>query len=381
MFVALIGLMTLLGQAQGQEIKLSAEQIRAAGIQTAKPEPISDSAGEIKLSGYFSHSRLGAVAVSSLEAATVMEVLKDNLSQVKAGEPLLKLTSEAWFRYQQEHVQNHNSLTLAQQNVTRDKALFEEGLIAQRRLLDAQGQLTMAQASEQSSRQRLKLMGASQAQIRQLESTGNLSPTLTINAPFAGSLSGLDVTAGKHVEAGRTLFQVIKPGALELVLTASPAVAGQITAGMPVGLKDCAGQTSLIGRVLGVGGQLAEGSQTVPIRVGLNSKPQSLACFKVNQFAEAFVHIPVAGKGQSLQFKVPTLAVVAVGKKTYVFAKSGAGFEAIEVQSNPLSTDSAAVKELALPTGTAVQKLSSHSELAISGTVLLKGAMQGLGTE
>lgn len=385
----LVGLFVLVLSAEhghGQEIKLSPDQLKAAGIKTAKPEPLLDTAQELKLSGYFSHSRLGAVAVSSLEAATVTEVLKDNLSPVKAGEPLLKLSSEAWFRTQQEHVQNRTSWTLAQQGVTRDKGLFDEGLIAQRRLLDAQAQLTMAQAAYQNSRQRLKLMGAGEGQIKQLETSGNLSPTLTLHAPLAGSLSGLDVTAGKHVEAGRTLFQVIKPGALELVLTASPVFAKEVRPGQSVNVKDCLGHTSSIGKVLGVGGQLAEGSQTVPIRVSLTAKPQALNCFRVNQFTEAFVQTPVMSKGQSAQFKVPAQAVVVLGKKTYVFVKLGTeqqttGFEAVEVESNTLTAHTTAIRETSRVDSKASAKLSSSSELAISGTVLLKGAMQGLGAE
>lgn len=375
------GLVLSVEHGYGQSLKLTAEQIRGAGIQTTKPESVPDSVEELKLSGYFSHARLGALAVSSLEAATVMEVLKDNLSHVKAGEPLLRLSSEAWFRYQQEHVQNRTALSLARQAATRDQSLFDEGLIPQRRLLDTQAQLTMTQASYQSSRQRLKLMGAGEGQIKQLESSGNLQPSLVLLAPIAGNLSGLDLTAGKHVEAGSTLFQIVKPGALELVLSASPTLAAQIKAGLLVNLKDCTGHISPIGKILGVGGQLSEGSQTVPIRVGLISKPQSLECFKVNQFTEASVQMASAQKQMGNQYKVPSQAIITVGKKIYVFAKSPNGFEAIEVQSKALSANSVAIWEAVQAESKGQVRLSSSSELAVSGTVLLKGAMQGLGAE
>lgn len=386
----LFGLVLSVESGHGQDIKMSPDQIKAAGIQTRKVEDMGSAGEELKLGGYFSQSRLGAVAVSSLEAATVTEVMKENLSQVKGGEPLLKLMSEAWFRYQQEHVQNLTAFSLAAQNAKRDRALFEDGLIAQRRLLDSQGQLTMAQASYQSSRQRLKLMGAGESQIKQLESTGNLSPTLTLLAPTAGHVSGLDLMAGKHVEAGKLLFQIVKPGALELVLTASPSQSQAIQAGMSVKLKDCNGQISAVGRVLGVGGQLTEGSQTIPIRVSLGGQgsstaKQTLGCYKVNQFTEAFVQTPFTGKPDGSlsgsKFKVPAASVVVAGKQAYVFAKKGSGFEAIPVEVQILNSVSSAVKPVAKTGGTQMHTLSSNSELAVSGTVLLKGAMQGLGAE
>jgi cobalt-zinc-cadmium efflux system membrane fusion protein len=390
LIAGLFGLVLSAENSHGQDIKMSADQIKAAGIQTSKPEAMGVAGEELKLNGYFSHSRLGTVAVSSLEAATVSEVLKENLSSVKAGEPLLRLMSEAWFRYQQEHVQNRTALSLAAQNAKRDKALFEDGLIPQRRMIDSQGQLTMAQASFQSTRQRLKLMGAGESQIRQLEATGNLSPTLTLLAPTAGNVSGLDLMAGKHVEAGKLLFQIVKPGALELVLTASPSQSQSIQAGLLVKLKDCNGQISALGRVLGVGGQLTEGSQTIPIRVSLSGQTssaakQSLACFKVNQFTEAFVQTSSSEKQGTAelnsQFKVPSASVVRVGKQAYVFAKKASGFEAIAVEAQILNTVSSAVKPVPRTGSTQQQTLSSSSELAVSGTVLLKGAMQGLGAE
>ena len=82
-------------EISAQALKLSEQQIRAARIATEKPQPAEAAGKQLVLNGYFASSRLGAIGVSSLERATVSEVFKDNLSDVKAGEPVLRVMSES----------------------------------------------------------------------------------------------------------------------------------------------------------------------------------------------------------------------------------------------------------------------------------------------
>ena len=377
----LIGLVLPLGHAQSQQLNLTAAQIKAANIMTVKPESLENLGQEISLSGSFSTSLAGGVAVSSLDAATVTEIFKENLSQVKAGESLLKLASEAWLRYQQEHVQNSTALNLARQNATRDKALFEDGLIAKRRLVEAQGQLVVAYASYQNSVQRLKLMGAAAGDIRKLESSGQLSGALIIRAPVAGTLGDFDLMLGQQVAPGSTLFKVIKPGALELFLSASPDQARLIKTGQTVTSKDCNGQLVSIGEVAGVATELAVGNQSIPVRVELDKKKSSLACFKANQFTNANVQTRIDVDVSGFQFKVPDTALAYVGSQAYVFIRSESGFHAVAVDSKRLSPTRSAIKVSQSAGASDPAILKGTSEFASSGTALLKGVLQGLGAE
>lgn len=346
-----------------------------------KPELLNRAGKEMTLNGSFTTSRAGGVAVNSLDTATVTEILKDNLTDVKAGEPLLRLASEAWLRYQQEHVQNSTALNLAQQGMSRDKALFEDGLIPRRRLLETQGQLTMANAAYQNSRQRLKLMGASGGEITQLEKSGHISASLTVRAPVAGSLSGMAWMLGQQVAPGSTLLQVTKPGGLELLLSASAEQSNAIKPGQVVRFKSCSGQAMPLGTVLGIGSELTVGNQSIPVRVKLNNNPQALDCYKVNQFVSASVETGPGADLTGFDFKVPDTAVVYIGSQAYVFSKSASGFQAIAVNSRRLSSNSFAIKAAGVTANKDVGLLKADSDLASSGTVLLKGVLQGLGAE
>ena len=380
-FALFLGLVLSVEHAQSQQLNLTPAQIKGAGIVTVKPEPLNRAGKEMTLNGSFSTSRAGGVAVNNMDAATVAEILKDNLSEVKVGEPLLRLASEGWLRYQQAHVQNSTALNLAQQSLNRDKALFEDGLIPKRRLLEAQAQLTMANTAYQSSRQMLKLMGAGGGEISQLEKTGRITANLVVRAPVAGSLSGMSWMLGQQVAPGSTLLQITKPGGLELLLNASAEQSALIKTGQVVRLKACDGQSLPLGTVLGIGSELTVGNQSIPVRVKLNSNPRALSCYKVNQFVSASVETGAGSDLSGFDFKVPDTAVVYIGSQAYVFAKSADGFQAIAVNSKRLSSNAFAIKATADAANKNVDMLKANSDLASSGTVLLKGVLQGLGAE
>lgn len=380
-FALFLGLVLSVEQAQSQQLNLTAAQIKGAGIVTVKPELLNRAGKEVTLNGSFSTSRAGGVAVNSMDAATVAEIFKDNLSDVKVGEPLLRLTSEAWLRYQQEHVQNSTALNLVQQGMNRDKALFEDGLIPKRRLLEAQGQLTMANAAYQNSRQMLKLMGAGGGEISQLEKSGRITANLTVRAPVAGSLSGMTWMLGQQVAPGSTLLQITKPGGLELLLNASAEQSSLIKPGQVVRFKACNGQAVPLGTVLGIGNELTVGNQSIPVRVKLNSNPQALSCYKVNQFVSVSVETGAGTDLSGFDFKVPDTTVAYIGSQAYVFAKSADGFQAIAVSSKRLSSNSFAIKANAGAANKNIGVLKANSDLASSGSVLLKGVLQGLGAE
>lgn len=373
LFAGLLGLALSVEHANSQQLNLTAAQIKGAGIVTAKPESLDQVVKEITLNGTFVNSRTGSIAVTSLDSATITEILTDNLTTVKAGEPLLRLASEPWLRYQQEHVQNSTALNLAQQALGRDKMLFEDGLISRRRFQDTQGQLIMANAVHQNSRQRLKLMGASNIEIAQLEKSGHITATLLVRAPAAGSVSGMTWMPGQQVTSGSQLLQITKPSGLELLLNASVEQSSYIKPGQTVRLKACNDQVLPLGNVLGVGNELTVSNQVIPVRVKLKSNPQALACYKLNQFVNASVETAQEKDKGSSDFKVPDTAVAHIGSQAYIFAKSASGFKAIPVNAKRLSSNSFAIN--------ADSKLNSDDSVAVSGTVLLKGVLQGLGSE
>lgn len=370
--------------AGAQTVALNAQQLQSANIQTAQAKTAVAGASDLKLSGTVVSTREGSVAMAALEPATVVQVYVDNLSRVKQGEAVLRVRSESWIRYQQEHLQAYSAYSIAKRNAERDQSLFADGLIPQRRLMDTQSQLQIAQASYQSSRQRLGLMGAGAAWVSQLEKSGQLSADLILRAPSAGQVSGLELSAGQQASAGQTLLVLNRTDAYDLILNASPAQAKSIDVAQTVSLTDCQGKPYDQARVLAVGSQLNAGSQSVPVRVGLKparktakSAEPSWSCLRLNQFVEAVVAGRSVQEASAGQLNVPAQALVGLGAQTLVFVKSPQGFEAVEVKVLGRKGEQATVG----PVDARETPLKAGVDVAVSGTVLLKGALQGLGKE
>lgn len=377
-FALVVGLLLSVEHAHSQPVSMTEAQIKAAGIVTVKPEALGTFGGSIDLNGFLVPSRTGMVAVASLEPATVAEVLKNNLAEVKQGEALLRLNSEAWLRYQQEHLQNTVALNIARQAQARDQSLLNDGLIAQRRYTETQGQFSMASAAQQGSRQRLRLIGASESEVAQLERTGKLSASLVLRAPFSGSVSGMAWTPGQQVPAGATLFQLAKTGEFELQLNASTTQARLIKPGQVVRFKACNGKVLPLGLVSGVSSELTPGSQGIAVRVGLKKAASDLQCFKLNQVVTASVQVDASDAAPTSELKVPNSALVYVGNQAYVFARTASGFQAVKVAARRLDAVAYAIHQ---QEGANPGVLGLSTQIASSGTVLLKGALQGLGTE
>jgi Cu(I)/Ag(I) efflux system membrane fusion protein len=82
-----------------------------------------------------------------------------------------------------------------------------------------------------AARQRLKLMGMSDALIGAVERTGRTNGTVTIRSPIGGVIQTLDVRAGMALAAGQSLAQVSGIGTVWLNAAVPEAQAGLVRTG------------------------------------------------------------------------------------------------------------------------------------------------------
>jgi Cu(I)/Ag(I) efflux system membrane fusion protein len=200
-----------------------------------------------------------------------------------------------------------------------------------------------------AAKQKLLLLGMTNAQVEQIAGTGKAFYSLPVFSPYEGhvhdvahsqmsdvqpassptNFSGnapLAIKEGMYVEKGQTLFNVVDPHMLWAVIKIGGSSVAAIKPHQPVKLSipDEPGKT-IIGRVDFIEPMLQNGDKTVSVRVYVHNMNHEL---KVGSLVKAEIE---TGNEEGLW--IPRTAVVDLGKTRIVWLKTGAAYYAYQVQT------------------------------------------------
>lgn len=166
------------------------------------------------------------------------------------------------------------ALAQAQRTHQRLAALFAQGAVPRRRVLDAQTSVSQAQAQLRGARQRL-------GQLRGIQ-RGSRGGPMQLRSPIAGWVVGVHLAPGAFVTAGRELVHVIDLRRLwlkvqipETYLAAAQRATGAIFE-IPGFDKPFAATAESGARVIALGGVVDAKSRTVPLIIELKNPGQAL---------------------------------------------------------------------------------------------------------
>ena len=237
----------------GGIVELSAESVRAAGIQVtvlepeALPEFIS-APGEIQLDQYRS-----AVVASMIDAVVVRRMARLG-DAVETDQHLVTLSSV-------EVAAAQGELVIRANDWERVRKLGKEAVSAKR--------YVEAEVAYEQARLRLFSYGLDQGQVDAI-SGGDLKGALgefDLHAPLPGTLVRDDFRVGERVEAGRSLFVVADESHVWVEASLTPGQAEKTEIGMPAEIN-IAGDWHP-GTVIQKHHLLDEQTRTIPVRIDL----------------------------------------------------------------------------------------------------------------
>jgi membrane fusion protein, copper/silver efflux system len=204
-------------------------------------------------------------------------------------------------------------------------AAQEEYLSAKR--IAATGLGTLLEGLQEGARQRMRLVGMTQEQIRLVESTGTVHARLTVNAPITGVVTELGAREGMTIMAGAALFRINGLSTVWINAEVPENIASQVRPGNPVEARTPAlpGAT-FKGRVNAILPEVALATRTLKVRIEVANSNGRLVpgMFATVNFA------PAAKKEMLL---VPTEAVIQTGKRSVVMVAQGDGrFAPVDVE-------------------------------------------------
>ena len=339
------------------ELKVSAEQVSALGIETARPT--REAQAEI--------SGLPALVVVPSEqlrvvsaplAGLVEHVLVAAHEPVKKGQVLARLQSPQLADLQHTYLQAATQASLARSALERDEALYMEGIISKSRLLAARSRRVETAADLAERTQALRAAGMSAGAIARLRAGQRIGAHVELVAPIDGVVLEQLAVAGQRVEAAAPVFRVARLAPLWLEIQLPVARLPEVREGGAATVPAAPAS----GRVIAVGRSVAEGNQTVLVRVVID---RGTAHLRPGQYVEASLAVPAS----DARFGVPAQAIARVDGAPLVFVRTAQGFRA-----QPVELVGERAGRVVVGAG-----LQGDEQVAVKGVAALKAALAGLG--
>jgi cobalt-zinc-cadmium efflux system membrane fusion protein len=135
----------------------------------------------------------------------ISRILVDTGAQVKAGDPLLYVSSPDVANAISTYRKARNQEQLAQLTLNRTQVLLERGAVAEKDLEAAQAAFNDSATDVQNSLQALRIFGVTKQEIDQAEHQNvAISTELAVFAPIAGIVVQKLVSPGQLIQAGAT---------------------------------------------------------------------------------------------------------------------------------------------------------------------------------
>jgi membrane fusion protein, copper/silver efflux system len=219
------------------------------------------------------------------------------LDPVRTGQPLVEIYAADWVAAQEEY------LSVRRMSGTGLEALLD------------------------GARQRMRLAGMNEDQIRLVESTGKVHPRLTVTAPVGGVVAELGAREGMTVMSGAPLFRINGLGTVWVNAEVRESQASEVRPGNLVEARTPAlPGTVFKGRVSAILPEVNPATRTFKARVELANPGGRLVpgMFATVNFT------PMARKEALL---VPTEAVIQTGKRSVVIVEQEVGkFVPVDVE-------------------------------------------------
>ncbi len=341
------------------EFAISAAQMQSLGVQLQRLEQPSEITGPTYPARVVLPPGQEQVASAPL-AGVVDQLLVGENDPVEDGQPLLRLTSPALGELQLQLMEAGSGNRLVAKTLQRERQLFAEGIIPERRVFEAEAAAAVNRARQNQAEAALRLAGIESAMIRRVAAGGKVETTLIVRARAAGLVADIEVKPGQRVQQADALLHIIDTRRLSLDVQIPSARQADLATAKGASLT-VVGRDDVSATIRSVGPSVSD-SQMLNLRADLNAGVRRLRPGDLLQ-----VRIPFAAGGTG--WPVPLQAVVRDGDRAYVFLRTPTGFVAKPV--TVLSSAGQAVR---------VQgELQAGQEIATGSVIALKAAWQGKG--
>ena len=215
-----------------------------------------------------------------------------------------------------------------------------------------------------AARQRMLLLGMSDAQVARVASTGVAQPRITLTVPTSGVVAELIARQGMTVTPGMTLARINSIATVWALANVPESQAALLHKGSPVeGRSPGSAGTVFNGRVEALLPDVDTATRTLKARIVLNNAGGALA-------PGMAVTLKFTNPRRTSSLLVPTEAIIATGQRTVVMlAEDGGRYRPVNVETGVESAGQTEIKKGL----TAGQRVVVSSQFLIDSEASLKG--------
>ncbi len=356
--LALTVLLTTQSSYATENIIISAKQVQTLGIATITlPKKQNGEISGLPAQVVIPANRL--FIVSAPLSGMIEQTLVGVGDYVKKGQVIAHLQSRELAEAQRGLLETSIRSQLARENLSRDEALYKEGIISENRFRTTRSLSLESQAVFAERRQMLRLSGMSESAILQLQSDQHLSSLLTLTSPTDGVVLEKNANAGARIDAAVPMFKIAKLDQLTVEIQASISVTRDMKIGAAITIPACAAS----GKLTAIGRSLTGSNQTILLRGTILHGTENL---RSGQFVEASISTAVHS---SAQWEIPNSAISRIEGRSVVFVQTSQGFRALAIHIINEGAQNSVVNGA----------LKGDEKIAISGVSALKSSMMSIG--
>ncbi len=332
------------GDGDQGNVSISSRVQQNLGVRTAEVTR-GTLASAVEAVGSVAYNERDVAVVQARNSGFVEKLfVRAPLDPVRKDQPLAELYVPEWVAAQEEY--------LSARRITETGL---KGLMAG--LLDG-------------ARQRMRLVGMTDEQIRLIESTGAVHARLTVTAPISGVVAELGAREGMTVMAGATLFRINGLSSVWVNAEIPETLSAQVRPGNPVEARTTAlPGTKFRGRVSAILPEVNPATRTLKARIELANPGNRL-------LPGMFAMINFASAAHEEMLLVPTEAVIQTGTRSVVIVAEGENrFLPVDVEIG-IETGGRTEIRKGLEAG---QKVVVSSQFLIDSEASLKGTTTRMG--
>lgn len=347
MIKSLLGLM--LATAAMAQITISDAQMKKLGITTGNVS-ISSTALIGPLIAKIDYDEDKSKSYFLDQEASIVSLNVRQGDRVQKGQTLCSISSPALMASYFELKELHNRYRAIQNNAAKDATLYKEGVISYRDY----------QASELEASGLRSRISTLESQFSIAGVRAGRNGALNVIAQKNGVITDAPLAVAERIVPYQPYFRISDSQAMVAMINVSPSLISSISKGDTVLSKD---NSHPIGTIISVSPSIS-GSTNSAIAIARVRDPQLRAGTTVGMF--------ISASKPTTSILIPSQALTHSGGKTICFIRNAKGFQAQELRVSATTKEGVLVRQKGIDTNTKV---------AISGLVILKGAMSGLGFE